>query len=394
LYAIKNARAFHQGRESDPRALGFRVTDAYTLEVELERPVSTFLQAIGLSMFSPVPRHAIEKHGEAWSEPGRLVSNGPFVLEAYEPGKRMILARNPRYHGVASGNVERIELEMHSEEHRGGYLPEYQNGQLDVLDLLMTPTAEQVGHQSAEGFVSLPRLGTAYLAFNTRRSPLDDARVRRALALATDRDRMVNDYLSGTHFPATGGFTPEGIPGHVPGIALPFDPAQARQLLAEAGYPDGRAFPVLKRLLHGRVGDREPWKPEWDEHLGIGVEWDIRPESVTFRDLLNRGGPDLWLAGWQIYIPEPAHSLSAEWMRQSGWSHDEYEQLVQQGHETWDQEERLAIFRRAEEILVEEAPVLPLLYFRLQMLVQPWVRRFPTSPAKWWYWKDVVIEPH
>jgi oligopeptide transport system substrate-binding protein len=123
--------------------------------------------------------------------------------------------------------------------------------------------------------VSGPRLSVSYLGFDVSRRPFDDPRVRRAFTLATSRERLASVVNKGFEFPATGGLVPPGMPGHSPKIALPYDPDQARQLLAEAGYPGGHRFPELECLtsMYSWVSTNEFLQTQWREILGIEINW-------------------------------------------------------------------------------------------------------------------------
>jgi oligopeptide transport system substrate-binding protein len=401
LYDIKNAQPFHRGKLEPVDALGVRARDAFTLEVELERPVSTFLHLLSYSLLFPVPQHILRERGDGWVTLDGLVSNGPFQLDAWYPGESLVLKTNPTYHGRSSGNLKRVEMAFRSGVQAEEDLRKYQQDQLDVLflDDVIGPSGvlRQYANLFADQFLSAPRLATHYLGFDTRRPPLDDPRVRRAFALAIDRDHLFNVVWGGRYFPATGGLVPPGMPGHSAGAALPFDPKKASRLLAEAGYPGGHGFPVVTSARFddpSNISFTEYLQEQWLEHLGIKVGWDTMSWRV-FLDRLGQHQPQMYVMGWSADVPDPGDFLSlASWRRDSGWQNEAYDQLVDRARGIMDQDERMKLYRQAERILIDEVPILPLGYFRLHFLVKPWVRRFPTSPMKWWYWKDVIIDPH
>jgi ABC-type transport system substrate-binding protein len=221
--------------------------------------------------------------------------------------------------------------------------------------------------------------------------------VRQAFTLATDRETLADVALRGYVFPATGGLVSPGMPGHSPGIGLPYDPAGARQLLAEAGYPDGRGFPVPESLAVDRstaVPIIEYLRAQWLENLGIEITWN-QMEWGRLLDRLFRETPHIWVHRWVADYPDPDNFLRVgSWRVYTGWQNQTFDGLVEGARRVIDQEKRMRMYQQADRILVEEAPVLPLFYRRFHMLVKPWVSKLPMSAIKSRFWKDVIIEPH
>ena len=395
LYDVKGARAFHQGDASDPDSVGVRALDESTLLVELEEPTGYFLHL--LANFLPVPRHVIEAHGEAWTEVGNIVTNGPFRLETWRPGEFMVLVRNPEYHGQFTGNVERVEVCLLPEW--SARLTMYEADRLDVLSLYRLPPSERerVRQRHPGEYVSVPELATFYIGFDVSRPPFDDPRVRRAFVLATDRAKLADVVLRGYGSPATGGFVPPGMPGHSVGIGLPYDPEQARQLLAEAGYSGGHGFPVVDALVpETDVPQSECLRTQWQENLGVEIPWESM-EWAMFLDKRDREPPHMLLLPWRADYPDPDNFLrESGFLHWTRWWNKAYNMLIEKARRITDQEERMKLYRQADRVLIEEAPIMPLIYSRQGLLVKPWVRKYPTSPlAIECFWgKDVIIEPH
>jgi oligopeptide transport system substrate-binding protein len=274
----------------------------------------------------------------------------------------------------------------------------YEDDRLDALPgfCLLPAELDRARQAHAGDYVSGPALGTFYVRFQADRPPFDDPRVRRAFALATDRETLAVA-ISGYFLPATGGFVPPGMPGHSPGIGLPHDPERARRLLAEAGYPGGRGFPALDApapeiTLYDPVV--ESLQAQWLETLGIEVTWK-QMEWERFFDRFTTEPPLVYLTGWWTDYPDPDSFLrDAVAEGRTSWQSRAFDALVGGARRVTNQEERMRMYQRADHILVEEAPLLPLLYGRFHLLVKPWLSRFPTSAAGWWFWKDVIIEPH
>jgi ABC-type oligopeptide transport system substrate-binding subunit/DNA-binding SARP family transcriptional activator len=398
MYDIKGARAFHQGQLSDPEQVGVRAHDQRTLVVELEEPTGYFLQLLTYNVTYPVPRHVVKAHADTWTQVDNIVTNGPFRLEAWQPDECMVLRRNPTYHGRFKGNLQRLELCFVNDP--AERLRMYESDSLDVLLLwqLLPAEIDRARQQHPGEYVSGPFLYTLFAIFDVSQPPFDDPRLRRALVMATDREVLADVVMRGTEFPATGGVIPPGMPGHSAEIGLAYDPNQACQLLAEAGYPpgEGPSFPVVDSLAPRSSETVSKYlQTQWREKLKVTTTWETL-EWPEFVDRLDQALPHLCLNGWLADYPDPDNFLrvsrhAAHW---SGWQNETYETLVKSARYVMDQDARIKLYRQADQILIEEAALMPLTYGRLHMLVKPWVRKFPLSPLKWWFFKDVIVEPH
>ncbi len=397
LYDVKGASAFQQG-QCAVGGLGIQALDEATLVVELEEPTGYFLSVLTCPTAFPVPSHAVQAHGAAWTEVGNILTNGPFRLAAWERGGSMVLKRDPAYHGRFAGNVSRIELSFTSGD-AASLLQMYEDDGLDAVpDVCLLPAEmDRARHKHAGDYVSGPDRGNFHVGFAADRPPFDDRRVRRAFTLATDRETLADVAGRGYRFPATGGFVPLGMPGHSPGIGLPYDPEAGRRLLAKAGYPGGRGFPTIDALAPHRpiaLPLVAYLKAQWLENLGIEVAWK-HMEWGRFLDRLSRETPHIWLLGWRADYPDPDSFLRCStWRVYTNWQDEAFDALVEGARRITNQEERMRMYRQADRILVEEAPALPCQYGRINLLVKPWLSRFPTSATGWWFWKDVVIDPH
>jgi oligopeptide transport system substrate-binding protein len=395
LYDIQGARAYHEAEVADPDRVGVCALDALTLAVTLEGPANYFPYLLAFSPMLPVPRHVVPLYGEAWTELDHIVTNGPFRLVALERGKSLTLERNPTYHGRLTGNVQRVECSFLSGQ-PSQFLQMYDEDRLDICGDLAPAEMNRARQRYAGEYVSGPRLSIDFIGFDVSRPPFDDRRVRQAFALATDREMLADVTLKGYAFPATGGLVPPGMPGHSAGIGPPYNPERARRLLAEAGYPYGRGFPALDCLARDDPGHDllcGYLQAQWLENLGVETRWQ-EIEWGRFPDRMSEAMPHLWVVGWWADYPDPDDYLRLMWWLPPGWQNQAYDRLVAGARRAMDQEVRMSMYQEADRILVEEAPLLPLCYARLHLLIKPWVRRFPTSPLKWWYWKDVILEPH
>jgi ABC-type oligopeptide transport system substrate-binding subunit len=186
------------------------------------------------------------------------------------------------------------------------------------------------------------------------------------------------------------------MPGHSAGIALPCDPEEARQLLAEAGYPGGRGFPALEMLSTGVgwQGEESGLQTQWRENLGVEISWRA-VHTTDLDDCWESDPPVLFRMGMVADYPDPDCFLRGCPGRDNAeWQNDRYDALVEEARCITDQEERMNLYRQADRILIEEAVLMPLYYGRVNLLVKPWVTRHTVSALGEWFWKDVVIEPH
>ena len=244
--------------------------------------------------------------------------------------------------------------------------------------------------------MSAPWLFTTYLGFVTSRPPFDDVRMRRALALGADREALASVVLRGMYAPGTGSWIPAGMPGHSPGIGLPYHPAQARQLTAAAGYADGSGLPTLVGLTVPPVDPliTQYLQAQWQENLRIQVAWEVA-DWLPFQKRLQEDPPHLYISALLAGAPDPSGFVAANHVREgTRWANEAHEALLEKARRMLDQGERLDLLRQADQILVREAPIVPLIYGRQHVLVKPWVRSFPISALNRWYCKDAVIEPH
>jgi oligopeptide transport system substrate-binding protein len=395
LYDIKGARAFHQGEMADPGVVGVRALDATILLVDLEQPASYFLYLLTHCVTYPVPRHVVERYGEAWTTPDHIVTNGPFKLEEWHQGEAMRFARNPSYHGRFGGNVQQVEVlrtwstpwELYEEDH------------LDAGILLWREKAHLRQRPPPGDFLlflkPFTRSRTRYLAFDLRQSPFNNPLVRKALALAIDREALVDTVSDGDLLPATGGFVPPGMPGYSPGISLPHSPEQARQLLAESGYPDGDDFPVIDFLMddHNPLGLGHSLQKQWREKLGVETRLQVLPWE-EFLKRRQQNPPYLFIASWVADYPDPHNFLKVAVRKRIHWWCESYWRLLAEAGKSVDPKQRMELYQEADRMLMEQAVIVPLDHGGASLLVKPWVKKYPMTFMDFGVWRDVVIEAH
>ena len=303
FFAVKNARAFATGELTDFSSVGFTAPDARTLVVTLARPQPRFPHYVASGPWIPVNPRVVERFGRTWTQPGRFVGNGPFTLVEWRSHQRIVVRRSPTYHGAAEVKLDEVQFirfdDGDSEERA------YRANQVDVtMDVPRTKLAGYARDYAGE-LHTHPLAETRYLALNTRRGALADPRVRRALALALDRERLVRRVVLGSQKPADRFLPPELRAGPAsPSGTMNFDPAEARRLLAAAGFPGGRGFPMLELTgwSSSQISVLEAVQAMWRQELGVGVSVAVRDAKVHFAALMG-GDYDI---GYMTAIPDVA----------------------------------------------------------------------------------------
>ncbi|MDH3943206.1 MAG: ABC transporter substrate-binding protein [Anaerolineae bacterium] len=398
LYVIKNAEAFNQGKLNNIEEIGVIAVGDHILEIELEEPTGYFLQMISTWHAAPVPRHAVEEHGNAWVEPDNLVTNGPFRLARWDKGRRMIFMRNEEYDGRFPGNLQQVDMDLTDISTAMQY---YKNDEVDIVFSLVHTTLSHreidgIRQQLADAYITGPSATTFFVAFDNHEPPFDDRRVRQAFALALDKEKLAGEALSGLMDAALGGLIPPEIPGHQPDLGNIYDVEKARSLLAEAGFPGGEGFPSIK-AINSEFGDyisiRDEITSQWKEALGVQIDWITLP-FAEFLEKARNDRADLWIAGWVASTRDPHYFLGqGMWPSMSRWKNSTYDQIIQEAAKCMDPSERLELYQKAELILAKEMPILPIAYLRGHHLTKPWVKKIPMGPFSI-YFKDVVMGEH
>ena len=400
LFVIKGGRAFHLGR-GGPDEVGVKALDDTTLQVELDGVSPYFPNTLFVDWAKPIPRHVIQKYDAGWTDPDKIVTNGPFQLVSWKPGEYLVIARNPNYHGRIIGNVEQVKISLGDDQLR--QLEQYLADELDVLYTFShLPPEIQAGLRAELGseYRSGPDLGTWFVGFVLSRPPFNDRRLRRALALATDRNNLARVVRRGSVQPASGGFLSPVHAAYSEGIALPYDPEQARRLLAEAGYPGGLGFPTVE-LLNGHASlsveaDLRYLQTQWRQQLGIHMVWETISEMSAFLQRIEQDPPHLFYEGWTGPHTDPDDFLRETTLvwKQARWRDQRYFKLVNEARMQADWKDRLALYRQADRMLIEEAVLIPLAYSQNQFLIKPWVKRFAYTSIPRWFFPEVILQPH
>ena len=368
LFPIKNAGAFADGKIKDFGEVGVKAPDDRTLLVELENPTPYFLELCAFPTLQPVRVDLIERVGDDWVKPGHIIGNGAYVLESWRINDKIRLKKNPHYWNKDMVSLETVDVLPISDANVAFNF--YASGLADlVMDKGLAPPALLDELKTKPWFHAAPFLGIYFLRYNCERGPFKDERVRRAFSLAVDKKRIVEKITRAGELAAPG-FVPPGIPNYAGTDGLPFDPAAAKALLSEAGFPEGRGF-TLVNYLYSKSELNEAIAVElqsmWREALGVNVnlvrqEWKVYLNSLSLLDY------DIARSSWVGDYPDPNTFLdmflTGGGNNRTGWSSPEYDKLIADASREVDPGKRLEILRRAEDLLVQQAvPVAPIYYY-------------------------------
>lgn len=397
-YFIRGAREFHQGRTTDFTTVGVTAVDRFTLRFDLLDPVPQFLPLLASFSALPVPAHVVRRHGAherrgtAWTKPGNLIGNGPFVLAEWRPQQRIVVTRNPRYRGPAQPQVQAIHfypVEQADTEERM-----FRAGQLHYTAWVPSSRLDHYRRTQPAVLQQAPAARNYYYVFNVARPPFDDPRVRRALALAIDRDKLTAQVLKAGQSPARQ-FTPPLLFTAPPPAQFQDDAATARTLLAAAGFPGGANFPVIPLHTYNNETNRlvaETVQEMWRQQLGIRLQI-VSEEWKVYLDTLKNGAYQLSFDGWGMATAQQFYALltTGNTASYNRWSDATYDGLVASAAATTDERRREELYLQAEELLARVMPVIPIYFGASVHLVHPDVHGWTLNPINDMAWQPISL---
>ena len=369
LFHIKNAEAINAGKINDLRQLGVRAIGDHTVRVELVAPTPFFLELCAFWTLAVVPERVITQHGDQWCLHHPLPVSGSHTLEFWHVRDRVRLRKNPNYWDAS--NTRNNIVDLLPVEAPATAINLFEAGQADVIwDKSLVPTELLDALSSRPEFHRFDYLGTYFLRFNTTKKPLNDPRIRKAMALAIDKARLVANYTKGgereaTHFipPGTGNYTSPSGPTH--------DPALAKHLLAEAGFPGGKDFPTNFEYLFNSSPLNKNIAVElqrmWRETLGIQIKLR-QAENKVYLAAQSALDYHVSRSSWIGDYNDPNTFLdmfmAQNGNNRTGWASAGYDRLIRLANATTDQAKRNELFRQAETLLIaDELPICPLFFY-------------------------------
>lgn len=372
-------KGYDEAIDGNLDALGVSAPDDSTLVVELANPCSYFGSLAAFATLSPVQEATIEANGEAWATaPETYVSNGPFYMTEWVPGSHITFSKNPYYWNADAIKLDRLKFVL-MEDSNAAYSA-YQTG--EVLMIKDVPTEEIPSLTGTDDFYVDPIIGTYYISLNIQKAPFDDVNVRKALSLAIDREYVASTLMQGT-YTAAGNFMGPGwmdtdgtefmsnANGGKPYIDTTNFEAnleEAKQLLADAGYPDGEGFPTISYTTNDAGYHKvvaEYLQQAWAE-LGIDLQVNI-VEWSSFTPMRRSGDFEVARNGWVGDYSDPSNMLelfcTTNGNNDGKFSNADFDAAIDTSRSTLDAAERSTALHTAEDILMDQAGCIPLAYY-------------------------------
>lgn len=407
LYPMAGAKAYNTGELTDFSEVGVQALDERTLEITLREPTPYFLSL--LTHYTWFPVHpptvlnfgGIDQRDTKWTRPGNFVGNGPFTLEDWRIHEHIDVAKSATYwdrENIHLNGVRFLPITNLNVEERA-----FRSGQIHVSYAMPLHKIEPYLEADSAALRISPYLGTYYYAVNTTKQPWSDARVRQALALAINRESIVKNITKAGQVPA-GHFTPPDTAGYTARASLPIGDyeanlAEARRLLAEAGYPHGEGLPKLELLYNTSDNHKviaQAIQQMWKQGLGVDAEL-VNKEWKVYLVSRSNGDFDVVRAGWigDYNDPNTFLDLLTSWNENNSakWKNEEYDALIKQAAQTTDPQERHELFQQAEAILVEEMPVIPIYFYVSAYLVDPAVQGWHPNILDQHPYQGLRLEP-
>lgn len=381
LYPILHAEAVNKGQGKAITDLGVKAVDERTLVITLQQPTAYFLELLAHQTGTPVHPASVEKLGNDFVKAGNLVSNGAYVLNENVPNSHIKLVKNPHFHDAANVKIDIVNFIAHKD--LAAAARRFLAGELHVTTDLPSDQVKFLREKLGDQVKVTPYLGTYYFAFNTKKPPFDDKRVRRALSMAIDRDFLAAEVWQGTMVPAYG-WVPPGIGNYV---AKPVEvdykeksvidrEDEAKKLLAEAGFgPGGKKLSVQIRYnttdnnKATAVAVADMWK-----QIGVETTFINTDGKTHFAHLREKGDFDVARVGWIGDYSDPQNFLfilqsDNPGLNYSSYNNPEFDRLMRAAESELEVAKRAEILAKAEAIINADAPIVGLLFYSNRNLI-------------------------
>lgn len=382
-YDIKNAEAISQGKIKDVSQLGIRASGDLALIIETERSCPYFPHIVSFPLAYAAPRWAIDKHGKRWTEPDKIVSNAPFKLSEWVRGSQMTFVPDPNYNGSRKPFLEKV-IHPFRDESIATVLA-YENNEVDIEGVDINEL-ERIQKHPVLGKELLRSWGrtTWYLFFATTRPPFNDIRVREAFARAIDRDAVCRVVLKGTAAPAYGMLPPDFKEFDGPAVKSlqMYNPDRAKQLMKDAGYPNGRGFPRQEMWLRAPTPSNTMAASAIQSMLKnvLGVDVVIRSADRTaYMSQLYDWKMNFGLIRFVADYVDPRNMLDMTWRSQPqgvgrhDWHNAAFDAFVESASSELDPMKRMRLYQQADDTLVKAYAAAFVFHPQNLELRKPWI---------------------
>lgn len=378
---VKGADDYNTGK-ADASAVAIRAVDDMTFEMTLTGPIPYAVDMLSHYSFAVMPMHAIKKYGADWIKPGNFVGNGPFVLESWVPQEKITVVPNEKYWNKDNVHLSRVTF-LPIEDQNTAF-EKYRAGEMDWSYGVPTPRLEEV--KLLSDYKVFPQIGTYYYIFNVKKGPLQDVRVRKALTMAVDREELVSKVTRGGQIAAKSICPP--LPGYTPADGAGYNPEEAKKLMAEAGFPDGKGFPTMTVIYNTHDAHKliaEYIQETWKKVLGVNITIQ-NYEWKTFLDVRHQHDFEISRSGWvgDYQDPNTFHEIfiTGGGNNDGEYSNERYDALVRKAATMAGGPERMKVLQDAEKILMEEdQAVMPIYFYVSQHLIdtEKWAGWYPNG---------------
>lgn len=380
---VKNAQQYYDGKATQDQ-VGIKSTDDYTIEITLVAPCPYYLQLLAMPIYSPLREDCVTKSPDNWTQSGdTYIGNGPFQLTKWTHNDSMEWKKNDNYWDASKVKLTSMTWVMVNEA--SSALTSWEKGDIDIIETV--PGSEAPRLEQEKKMEVLPELGTYYLYFNTKKAPFDNVKVREALTLAINRQSIIDAVLKTGQKPAMA-MVPYGIfesDGKTDfrtkgGDYFKEDVAKAKQLLAEAGYPDGKNFPQITYLYNTSEAHKkiaEMIQDMWSKNLGIKInlanqEWNVFQKTRKNGDFqVARGG---WLADYSDMMTFLDMWEYKNDFNDGKYNNPKYDALIDQAKVETDLKKRDQELHDAEGILMNDYGVCPIYFYVSNLCIKPYVK--------------------
>ncbi|MBN8951254.1 MULTISPECIES: peptide ABC transporter substrate-binding protein [unclassified Rhizobium] len=383
-YTIHNAEKINKGEIKDLTQLGVKAIDDKTLEITLENPTPYFLNALMHYTAYPLPKHVVEAKGDQWVKIGNIVTNGPYKPTEWVPGSHVSMVKSDQYYDAKDVKIDKVNY--YTLEDQAAALKRYRAGEFDILTSFPADQYDWIQKNLPGQAHVVPFLGTYYYVMNATKPPFNDKRVRQALSMAVNREVIGPKILGTGELPMYSWVPPGtanyGEPAYVSWKDEPYKQKveEAKKLLKEAGF--GPDHPLKAQLRYNTndnhkriaVAIAAMWKP-----LGVDIEL-YNTETKVHYDEMQRGEVQIGRAGWLADYNDPINFLNllstGVEMNYGRWSNKDYDALIKQGNEEIDLKKRAEIYKKAEQLALDDSAAIPIYYYVSQNIVAPKVQGF------------------